>query len=969
MSKQITPIPFRELMTWITAEYQREGSVFGVAKPFRATPRSLPIFGRQIETPIGPAAGPHTRFAQNIIAAYFAGARFFELETVRTRPGDGSSAIDAFDECCYNGSPTPLSPREAFAEYVKAWCACKIMAKLWGLGDGNGFVFHMAVGCDPADVKSESVQTFLAHMADASETAEFQDCLTILKELFPEEADYIDTIDPHISNSVTLTAEGSVSAETLEALASGLMKEQRLHLFVKCAPTLLGCDYARYMLSQMEYSAIQLDEQDFLGCMQYDEAVALFGRLQDLAVEQGLEFGVKMGASLPIAGKRSLSGKALYALTLSLAYQLARDLKEKCVRISYAGGADAFHAAPLFECEIWPITMTSTLLKPGGYQRLTQIACQLVPLMYGPFGRVNVHSLRQVAQRMISDMHLVKINQNAPSYKLDKPVPLLDCFTAPCKQACPIGQDIPAYLELAAKGKYVDALRVITDTNPLPFITGCLCTHPCMDKCIRGHYDKATNARFGKLIIARMAYDAYMDTLEPPVPARTDAKVAVIGGGTTGMSAAYFVGRAGIPVTLFERAEKLGGVVRYIAPDSRISDEDVDKDAALMMKMGVDVRLNTEAPSVAALKASGYTHIFIATGAWNHNTLDIARGSAIPAFDWLRDFRAKKDVPLGHVVVVGGGNVAVDTARAAMVAGAASSTLLYRRTRSYMTANHLEIEKALADGVQLAELAIPVEKAGSKLLCSKLVLGPPDANGRQSAMDFGNLTLIPCDTVITALGESVHTGLFTENGIEVNENGFPSFRTNLEGVYAGGAAIRRASDVVDGIADARAFAQIVIGDLQATPAPADAQVDPAAAIAKKGILSDMARTEGDRCLNCAVVCQVCADVCPSRANVPVILPDGRRQILHVDHLCCDCGNCATFCPYASSPARDKFTLFSDPAPFGTSVNQGFLPLGDNRVLVRLEGQVFEADASADERLPADIALLIRTVLTDYGYLL
>jgi len=978
MSKQITPIPFRELMRWITAEYQRDGSVFGVTKPFKATPRKLPIFGEFIETPVGPAAGPHTQFAQNIIAAYFAGARFFELET--TRPSvsaDGNPAIDAADECYHYSCPSPLAPQQAFDEYVKAWCACKMMAKAYGLGDSEGFVFHMSVGGSLADIQSETTDTFLTRMMDASGTPVFQECLEILKEFFPEEADYIDAISPRISRSVTLAADLNASAGDIEEMASYLMLEKKLHLFVKCAPTLLGCEYARYMLAQLEYRYIQLDDRDFLGGMQYDEAVALFGRLQDLANENSMEFGVKMGGSLPIAGKFGeeasgklyLSGKALYALTASLTYQLARDLKEKCVRISYAGGADAFHAAPLFECEIWPITMASTILKPGGYQRFTQIAYQLVPSMYGAFGRINVHSLRQVAQNMISDMHLVKLSQDAPNYKLNKTVPLLDCFTAPCKQVCPIGQDIPEYLELASKGKLVEALRVITETNPLPFITGCLCTHPCMDKCVRNHYDKPTNARFGKLMIARMAYDAYMETVEAPAPAHTTAKVAVIGGGTTGMSAAYFVGRAGIPVTLFERNQKLGGVVRYITPDSRISDEDVDKDAALMLKMGVDVRLNTDAPSVAELKAMGYTHIFIATGAWKHNELDIPRGNAIPAFEWLRDYRAKKDVPLGHVVVVGGGNVAVDAARAAVVAGATSSTLLYRRTRKYMPASHLEIEKALADGVQLVELSLPAEKAGSKLLCSKLVLGAPDATGRRSTMDLGDFSLIPCDTIITALGESVHGDLFSENGIEVNENGFPSFQTNIDGVYAGGAAIRRAADVVEGIADAKAFAEIVIGQAHTYMIPDEAQVEPAAAIAKKGILCDMARTEGDRCLNCATICQVCADVCPNRANVTVMLPDGRRQILHIDRLCSSCGNCATFCPYASSPARDKFTLFSDHSAFEESSNQGFLPLGGSRVLVRLENQVSEVDLDTPNDLPADIEVFILTVLKQYVYLL
>ena len=142
------------------------------------------------------------------------------------------------------------------------------------------------------------------------------------------------------------------------------------------------------------------------------------------------------------------------------------------------------------------------------------------------------------------------------------------------------------------------------------------------------------------------------------------------------------------------------------------------------------------------------------------------------------------------------------------------------------------------------------------------------------------------------------------------------------------------------------------------------------AIAKKGILCESAKCEGDRCLACNVVCQACADVCPNRANVVVELPDGRHEILHVDRMCNECGNCLVFCPYDSAPYRDKFTLFYDRAGFDESgENQGFLPLGGSRVLVRLNGQVEEIDLDETNGLPADIDILIYTVLTRYRYLL
>ncbi len=229
---------------------------------------------------------------------------------------------------------------------------------------------------------------------------------------------------------------------------------------------------------------------------------------------------------------------------------------------------------------------------------------------------------------------------------------------------------------------------------------------------------------------------------------------------------------------------------------------------------------------------------------------------------------------------------------------------------------------------------------------------------------------IDCDTVVSAVGEKVESELFTANGIEVDARGLPDFQTNVEGVYAGGDAMRGPATVVEGIADAQAFANAVIGETHKFAIPEKAVASRADAIAKKGILCESAKCEGDRCLICNVVCQVCADVCPNRANVVVELPDGRHEILHVDRMCNECGNCAIFCPYDSAPYREKFTLFKTREGFDESVhNQGFLPLGGGKVLVRLDGKVFEADLNAENDLPAGIEVFILTVMNKYAYLL
>nr|WP_325296732.1 putative selenate reductase subunit YgfK [uncultured Dysosmobacter sp.] len=982
MSELMTPIPFRELMTWITTEYQRDGTVFGVHKPYKAGAKKLPIFGETIETPFGPAAGPNTQLAQNIIAGYFGGARFFELKTVQKMDGADLAAcinrpcILAEDECYNCEWSTELYVQQAFEEYVKAWCALKIMAKVYGLGDPDGFVFNMSVGYDLAGIQGEKIDKFLNGMVDASGTPVFRECIRVLKEFFPGESAYIDTITPHVSGSVTVSTLHGCPPDEIERIASYLIEKKHLHTFVKCNPTLLGYETARSILDGMGYDYIAFDDHHFKEDLQYEDAVPMFHRLQALADANGLEFGLKLSNTFPVdvkqnelpSGEMYMAGKSLFPLTTTMAARLSREFGGR-LRISYAGGADAFNIDKLFACGIWPITMATTELKPGGYQRFVQIGDKLDALDFKPFTGVDVGAIEALALAARTDKYHVKDIKPLPRRKLYEKVPLVDCFTAPCKGGCPIRQDIPEYIELCRKGQYASALRLITEKNPLPFITGTICAHRCQTKCTRNYYDEPVQIRSAKLVAAEKGYDAYMAKIKAPVPVNDGRKVAVIGGGPTGMSAAYFVGRAGIPVTIFEKSDCLGGIVRQVIPAFRISDDAIDNDVALMFKMGVEVKLNTPAPSVAELKAQGYTHIFFAVGAWKAGRLDIP-GNVVPVIGWLKDLKAGKAVSLGHVAVVGGGNTAMDAARAALRAGAKSSTLVYRRTKKYMPADAEELELAIADGVQFLELVAPVEQKDGKLVCEKMRLGEPDASGRRKPEPTGELVSIDCDTVISAVGERVESELFTANGIEVDAKGIPDFKTNIEGVYAGGDAMRGPATVVEGIADAQGFANAVIGEGYQVNIPAHARADRAAAIAKKGILCESAKCEGDRCLTCNVVCQVCADVCPNRANVVVELPDGRHQILHVDRMCNECGNCAIFCPYDSAPYRDKFTLFMTKEGFDESVkNQGFLPLGGRKVLVRLDGKVFEADLDAVNDLPADIEVFILTVLTKYSYLL
>ena len=980
MSEKMYPIPFKSLMNWIVTEYAREGEIFGVHTPYYASGKTLPIFSERIETPFGPAAGPNSQLAQNIIAAYFAGARFFEVKTVQKMDGAELAAcvprpcILAADEGYNQEWSTELEIPQARDEYIKAWCALKILSKVYGLGDPNGFVFNMSVGYDLDGIKGEKVNTYIDNMMDAPETKQFKECLAVLTELFPAEKDFIASISPRVSRSVTVSTLHGCPPQEIERIASYLLTEKGLHTFVKCNPTILGYKTARTILDSMGYDYIVFDEHHFNEDLQWVDAVPMFERLQALADSKGLEFGLKLSNTFPVDTTRNelpgtemyMSGRSLFPLTIEMCNRISRQFNGK-MRISFAGGAEFFNCDKLFSAGIWPITVATTILKPGGYNRLHQMVEKVEALPYRAFCGTDTSAISDMSTASHSDFHHLKPIKPVASRKSEEKVPWIDCFTAPCKGGCPIHQDIPEYMELCRKGLYGPALKLITEKNALPFITGTICAHRCQNKCSRNFYEESVQIRDTKLIVAQHGYGALMADIKLPEKV-AGKKAAIIGGGPTGIAAAYFLGRAGIETTIFEREEKLGGVPRYVIPAFRISDEAIDKDIALMEHYGVEVKCGAPAPSVEDLKKLGYTHILIATGAWQAGKLDIP-GNVKGVIGWMKEMKTQvKPCLTGHVVVVGAGNTAMDAARVAKRMGAESSTIVYRRTKKEMPADEHELKLAIDEGVAMVELAAPVAQENGKLKLEKMKLGEPDASGRRSPVATGEFFEIPCDLVISAVGEKVDAKLMADNGIEMERKG-PAFKTNVENVWCAGDAHRGPATVVEGIADAAAFAEAVIGKAHTYEIPETAYPSKVQAIVKKGILK-MAKDaccEGSRCLDCSTVCENCADSCPNRANVVIKLSDGRHQILHIDKMCNECGNCTQFCPYASEPCRDKFTLFQTKEDMDDSKNAGVLFLDENRVLVRM-AEVREYDLSAPNELPKEIENLILTVRSKYSYL-
>ena len=996
MSEIMRPMSIGHLMHWIMSEYEQKKSIFGIEKIVKhENGQALPIYEEKIESPFGPAAGPNSQLAQNIVAAYVAGSRFFELKTVQVMDGADLAAcisrpcIIAGDECYNCEWSTELYVPQAFAEYVKAWVACKLIAKEYNLGDPDAFVFNMSVGYDLEGIKSPKVDKYINDMIEAKDTEVFKECINWALEHVNEfknvDEEYIRSISSNVSNSITeSTLHGCPPAE-IERIATYLITEKHLNTFIKCNPTLLGYEYARKRLDGLGFDYIAFDDHHFVEDLQWADAVPMLHRLYDLCQEKGLEFGVKITNTFPVDVTRNelpsnemyMAGRALFPLSIHVARLLTDEFHGK-LRISYSGGATIENIKELFDAGIWPITMATNILKPGGYQRMSQIADELMECGSERFSGVNVAALAAIDDGVEAKAMYRKPVKPLPERHVDKKLPLFDCFNAPCRNGCPIEQDIPAYLQAMVDGDAKKALEIILERNPLPFITGTICPHHCGDKCMRNYYEETLHIRETKLAAASQAYNEILPALKAEGSV-AGKKVAIIGGGPAGLAAATFLSRAGVAVTVFERKEQLGGVVRNVIPEFRITADSIDKDVELCKAYGAEFKLGAEVTSVKALKAEGYTDVIVSIGAWKPGRSPLAYGEVTDALEFLME--AKKNgasMNIGKdVVVLGGGNTAMDVARAAKrLPGVEHVRLIYRRTKRYMPADEEELQLAIEDGVEFLELLAPVGAENGKLKCSVMELGAPDASGRRSPVDTGRTEEYPADTIIAAIGETIDTTLYAELGVEMDAKGRPVVDANMmtteAGVYAVGDSRRGPATVVEAIADSAKAAAAIAGISYDKYAEANVAADEKLYTAKKGVQSrDTGKTPDDRCLGCPTVCEVCTDVCPNRANVAIHVPDKcKAQIIHVDGMCNECGNCEVFCPYKGGrPYKDKFTLYWSEEDFLDSTNEGFLSLGGTQVKVRLDGKVETVDIAGETDLSADAVAVIRTVLKDYAYLI
>jgi len=998
MSDQMTPIPFNRLFDWILSEYINEKTIFGISQNhfYRAAQSSASsIFNEQLDTPLGPAAGPHTQLAQNIVSSYLPGGRFFELKTVQILDElkIDKPCIDAQDEGYNVEWSQELKLEQSFDEYLKAWFLLHVIKPLFELSHNpeRGFVFNMSVGYNLEGIKTERMNRFIESLKNASssdaydqyksETIRFLKTSNILHASFgKKEIDHtiasIETISPEISRSVTLSTMHGCPPEEIEAIAKYLLSEKKLHTYVKLNPTLLGYEKVNGILQQLGYRYITLDPASFEHDIHYKAAVPMLQRLQLFAHEHGRQFGVKLSNTLGVKNRRNvlagddmyMSGRSLFPLTISVAKMLAEQFSGK-LQMSFSGGAATSNVDKILACGISPVTLVTDLLKPGGYGRLFQMANKLDGKKF-PTGILDVENIKLLADSSLNDPFYRKEKREISSVKIPTKLELYDCYVAPCEKACPIHQDVAAYVHLVEEGKYNEAFEVIVEKNPLPFITSYICDHQCQAKCTRWDYDDPVKIREMKKVASHSGYQTYYEKIVSTVQDEK-GKTAVIGAGPAGLACAYFLAKEGIDVTIFERSARAGGTVQNVIPDFRLPQTAIDADIEFIKKHGVKFQFGADEHFlVEKLKAQGFKYIFVGIGATKSTPIQLEKGNenVINAIEFLWHYNNKEESKIGKkVAVVGGGNSAMDAARAAKrIGGVEEVSIVYRRTKEFMPADKEELDAAMEDKVIFMELLLPVSHEDGKLKCQKMLLGDVSSDGRRSVTPIENAFVqLEVDTIISAIGESVDFDLLAHNNIAVDRRknivvDGASNETSLENVFIGGDAFRGPSTVVESMADGKKAAEAILkkenmfGE-QNSIVPDDLLHVLNNVAVKKPIVQAVDRDatiEASRCLSCSFICNKCVDVCPNRANVAVKM-DGSKdqfQILHIDGMCNDCGNCETFCPHIGAPYKDKLTLFWSEAEMMGSSNDGFLltkQSGSESILLKKNNQISELHFGTD----------------------
>ena len=547
--------------------------------------------------------------------------------------------------------------------------------------------------------------------------------------------------------------------------------------------------------------------------------------------------------------------------------------------------------------------------------------------------------------------------------------PTRDCAwlaPAPCQMACPAGIDVPTYVALIAEGRDAEAIEVIRKDNPFPWVCGLVCTRPCEFMCVRGRIDTPVSIKHLKAFAAERAMSErrYKNPEKEPDKNR---KVCTVGAGPAGMSAAYYLALKGYGVTVIEALPVAGGMMMVGVPGYRLPREVIDREVAMLKDLGVEFRFNTrfgKDTDTDKLRKEGFDAFFISIGAHGFLRLGIPGESDYPqVFDAIELLKrvalGERQVPGNRVLVIGGGNVAIDAARTCLRLGCEEVSLLYRRTRSEMPADSEEVGQAEEEGVRISFLTVPAEVTGKDgkltgLRCLRAKLKATEDGGRKIPVPVeGSDYLIDADAIITAIGQRVEnsdigtiTGLKWTRRSTLDVN-LVTMETSVEGIFAAGDAVLGPATIIEAIGGGKRAAGSIDRYLTGIPQPKMPPVPvrrgrvshielPSATrmILKRPVMpllnldrrrttfqqvelgypENAVREEARRCLRCDIClrCGKCVEICRDKMKINAL----ELGYLDFDHpvktdfrlteeRCILCGACAANCPTGAMTMEDR----------------------------------------------------------------
>lgn len=465
MSDTMRILSFESLLDITLKDYYTKGKIFEIEEMFFYKPGNesleMNFNGEYLRTPIGPAAGPHTQLAQNILSAYITGSRFFELKTVQII--DGKQMQEIIKKPCidarnvgYNVEwSTELSIEEAKSEYIKASVLLQVMAIELGISDIKDFAFNISVGYDLQGIQSKKVSEFIDDMKEAKDTETFKECIVVLKNNIHEfkrfKSEDISKISSNITNLVTVSTLHGCKPEEIIDIGTHLITNKKINTFIKCNPTLLGYDYVREILDNLGYDEVIIKREDFDSDLKYDKAVDIISELKQLGKENGVRVGIKLTNTLAVDNRRDvlpgktmyLSGKPLYAIALGIAAKFAESF-EGNIPISLSGGIDKNNIVSVIRTGIAPVTFSTILLKPRGYINIKDIVGKLKNENFS-FDRLDIDGIKELAEAAKSD---VNYKNKGDGRILEDTLPCYDCFKVNCGlcvDVCPNRANIKLY--------------------------------------------------------------------------------------------------------------------------------------------------------------------------------------------------------------------------------------------------------------------------------------------------------------------------------------------------------------------------------------------------------------------------------------------------------------------------------------------------------------------------------------------